>query len=68
MSQSDYSSLISKSVDVQSTMSYEMSSAISASAGVKVGLAKAAGSAASALGGPKVCVHCGFCIIDNCIV
>ena len=55
MSQSDYSSLVSQSVDVESTLSYEMSSAISASASVKAGLVKAAASAASKFGGPKVC-------------
>ena len=47
MSQQDYSSLVSQSVDVKSTMSYEMSAAMSSSQGVKVGAVKALGESLS---------------------
>mmetsp|Transcript_16541 Transcript_16541/g.35732 ORF Transcript_16541/g.35732 Transcript_16541/m.35732 type:complete len:117 (-) Transcript_16541:398-748(-) len=53
MSQQDYSSLVTQSVDVASTMPFEMSAAVSASAGVKAGLVKGAASLASSFGGPK---------------
>ncbi len=53
MSQFDYSSLVSESVDVERTMSFEMSSAIGASAQVKAGLVKSAAALASKFGGPQ---------------
>ena len=53
MSQQDYTSLVSQSVDVARTMSFEMSSAVGASAGVKAGLVKAAANLATKFGGPK---------------
>ena len=53
MSQQDYSSLVSQSVDVASTMSFEMSAAMGSSQQVKAGLVKGAAAVASKFGGPQ---------------
>jgi len=53
MSQQDYSSLVSQSVDVESTMSFEMSAAMGASQQVKAGLVKQAASLATQFGGAQ---------------
>lgn len=53
ISQQDYSSLISKGVDVKSTMSFEMTAGMKASAGITAGMAKAAASVAQKFGGVK---------------
>jgi len=50
MSSSDYSSLSSQSVDISSSMTYEMQAAMGASASVNAGLVKGAAKLASTLG------------------
>lgn len=53
MSQQDYSDLISQSVDVASTMTFEMTSSVSKSLSITAGMAKGAANLATKYGGPK---------------
>ena len=53
MTQEDYSSLVSESVDVESTMSFEMSVAVSASSQTKADLVQGSASAASVKSSPQ---------------
>ena len=70
MTQEDYSSLVSESVDVESTMSFEMSVAVSASSQTKAGLVIGTPSAASVKSSPQSktvgsIVNTGSCDADK---
>jgi len=56
MSSSDYSSLSSQSVDISSSMSFEMQAAMGSSAKAKAGLVKGAAKLASTMGGKAAAI------------